>query len=352
MHGWDVRPTLDRASATGRSLAQAAGSLVAGSPLPQALIQCRQRLTDELRLGTLVILSWSAPQPVADDSAVAQPTTASSLGSSAPRTDRGHAATPHPAPDVTSRKSLRAEQRGCMPPPPRTWLARPSGAVILLITGAISLLGPKVGLEPTWVLPHRILSPANSSFQTLSPQRLTIIADRLYRIRLPDSPPAQGARAMGRKASVRQKNGYWFSEAGGVGRYFGRVAQVSYSEAMARLWAALAGCGDRGGFAGNDGDDGTIVQPSANEPFSPVGSHTAPEFVRSQSGAAPSTPTPQNLSTTMQESTVAELMERFLTWLGRHRSDRTSRSGGGISDAYGGLRATFDCRMAPGDVPG
>jgi len=55
---------------------------------------------------------------------------------------------------------------------------------------------------------------------------------------------------------------------------------------------------------------------------------------------APSTPTPQNLSTTMQESTVAELMERFLAWLGRHRSDRTSRSGGGISDAYGGLRAT------------
>jgi len=70
VNGWDVRPTLDRASATGRSLAQAAGSLVAGSPLPQALIQCRQRLTDELRLGTLVILSWSVPQPVADDSAV------------------------------------------------------------------------------------------------------------------------------------------------------------------------------------------------------------------------------------------------------------------------------------------
>ena len=128
VHGWDVRPTLDRASATGRSLSQAAGSLVAGSPLPQALIQCRQRLTDELRLGTLVILSWSAPQPVADDSAVAQPTTASSPGSSAPGTDRGHAATPHPAPDVTPRKSLRAEQLGCARRPPRTWLARPGGA--------------------------------------------------------------------------------------------------------------------------------------------------------------------------------------------------------------------------------
>jgi hypothetical protein len=89
VNGWDVRPTLDRASATGRSLAQAAGSLVADSPLPQALIQCCQRLTNEFRLGTLVILSWSAPQPVADDSAVAQPTTASSLGSSAPQNGPG-----------------------------------------------------------------------------------------------------------------------------------------------------------------------------------------------------------------------------------------------------------------------
>ena len=72
MNGWDVRPTLDRVNANRRPLAQAAGSFVAGSPLPQALIQCRQRLTYELRLGKLVIpLSCSAPQPVADDSAVA-----------------------------------------------------------------------------------------------------------------------------------------------------------------------------------------------------------------------------------------------------------------------------------------
>ena len=71
VNGWDVRPTLDRANANRRPLAQAAGSFVAGSPLPQALIQCRQRFTYELRLGKLVILSWSAPQPVADDSAVA-----------------------------------------------------------------------------------------------------------------------------------------------------------------------------------------------------------------------------------------------------------------------------------------
>ena len=125
MNGWDVRPTLDRANATGRSLAQAAGSLVAGSPLPQALIQCRQRLTNELRLGTLVILSWSAPQPVADDSAVAQPPTASSPGSSAPQNGPGTRRHATSRARRHSAKSLRAEQRGCMRTPPRTWLAHP-----------------------------------------------------------------------------------------------------------------------------------------------------------------------------------------------------------------------------------
>jgi hypothetical protein len=54
VNGWDVRPTLDRANANRRPLVQAAGSFVAGSPLPQALIQCCQRLTYELRLGKLV----------------------------------------------------------------------------------------------------------------------------------------------------------------------------------------------------------------------------------------------------------------------------------------------------------
>jgi hypothetical protein len=52
---------------------QAAGSSATGSSLSRALIQRRQQLTDELRLGTQVILSRSAPQPAADDPAVAQP---------------------------------------------------------------------------------------------------------------------------------------------------------------------------------------------------------------------------------------------------------------------------------------
>ncbi len=76
MNGRDVRPTLDRASASGRSPGQVAGSFATGSPLPQALIQRCQRLSYELRLCELVILLWSAPQPAAGDSAVAQPTTA------------------------------------------------------------------------------------------------------------------------------------------------------------------------------------------------------------------------------------------------------------------------------------
>ena len=44
---------------------------------------------------------------------------------------------------------------------------------------------------------------------------------------------------MSRRPSVRAKNGYWYSEAGGVGRYFGRVDVISHAEAMSRLWGAL-----------------------------------------------------------------------------------------------------------------
>ncbi len=59
---------------SGYSPCHAAGASVKGSSLPQALIQRRQRLTYELGLSTLVILSWPAPQPEAGDSAVAQST--------------------------------------------------------------------------------------------------------------------------------------------------------------------------------------------------------------------------------------------------------------------------------------
>jgi hypothetical protein len=60
------------ASASGRSLGQAAGSFVADPTRPQALIQFHQRLAYELRLCKLVILSWSAPWSGTGDSAVAR----------------------------------------------------------------------------------------------------------------------------------------------------------------------------------------------------------------------------------------------------------------------------------------
>jgi hypothetical protein len=54
-------------------MSQAAELSVAGSPLPQALILFRQRLTCELRLRQLVILLWTAPESVPTNLAVAQP---------------------------------------------------------------------------------------------------------------------------------------------------------------------------------------------------------------------------------------------------------------------------------------
>jgi integrase len=70
---------------------------------------------------------------------------------------------------------------------------------------------------------------------------------------------------MGRQASVRIKNGRWYSEAGGVGRYFGRIDEISREKAQAML-------------------DG---------------------------GCVPTRPL-----------TVAELRDRYLEWVGTHRSDR------------------------------
>ena len=65
---------------SGSLAAQAAGSSVAGSSRPQALIRRRQRLTDKLRRSTLAILSRPAPQPAPGDSAVALPTTTAFTG--------------------------------------------------------------------------------------------------------------------------------------------------------------------------------------------------------------------------------------------------------------------------------
>ncbi len=80
---------------------------------------------------------------------------------------------------------------------------------------------------------------------------------------------------MGRQPTLRRRGVYWFSEAGGTPRYFGRCDEVTHAEAMARMWTALAGLADE-------------PEPEA-EP----------------------------------KLTVDELRDRFLEWAGRHRSAKT-----------------------------
>ncbi len=131
---------------------------------------------------------------------------------------------------------------------------------------------------------------------------------------------------MGRKASVRQKNGHWFSEAGGVGRYFGRVDAVSYSEAMAKLWSAIADdgvdrvleVGDGNGVSANERSTARTVHCGRHTPSlgvrSLVRSSTTPNAT-----ASPPPPTP------LSSITVAELRDRYLDWLQRHRSPALHR---------------------------
>ncbi len=149
---------------------------------------------------------------------------------------------------------------------------------------------------------------------------------------------------MGRKASVRQKNGHWFSEAGGVGRYFGRVDAVSYSEAMAKLWSAIADdgvdrvleVGDGNGVSANERSTARTVHCGRHTPSlgvrSLVRSSTTPNAT-----ASPPPPTP------LSSITVAELRDRYLDWLQRHRSPalhrETKRHLQRFCEAFGGLHA-------------
>ena len=128
---------------SGSSPAQAAGSLVTGSPLPQALIQCRQRLNYELRLRKLVILSWSAPQLVAGDSAVAQPTTTPFTGLVRAREPIGDMPPRH-IPRPTSLRALHCELSGVVV---RAWLPEPcpaatGGSGFTIEIGSDSVTGP------------------------------------------------------------------------------------------------------------------------------------------------------------------------------------------------------------------
>ena len=149
---------------------------------------------------------------------------------------------------------------------------------------------------------------------------------------------------MSRKPGVRNKNGYWFSEAGDIGRYFGRVDVVSYSEAMARLWAALAseggdrvlGFGVGGAVYANQRPNERTPQVGRRSPALGVSS-----LVRSPTtpDATASTLNPPSLSSI----TVAELRDCFLDWLQRHRSPALHREAKRhlqrFCEACGGLHA-------------
>src|SRR5208337_3521929 len=93
---------------------QEAESSVTGSSLPEALIERRLRLTYEIRLSTLVILSRPAPQPAAGDSAVSQPTT---------RPFTGLVRAPEAIRDLPPRHNPR-------PTSPRALLCVPGGVVV------------------------------------------------------------------------------------------------------------------------------------------------------------------------------------------------------------------------------
>jgi hypothetical protein len=137
---------------------------------------------------------------------------------------------------------------------------------------------------------------------------------------------------MARKPSVRVVNGYWFSEAGGKGRYYGKVAETSRAEAMARLWATLAGSD------GGDGLDRSGVSPDASLTppgprkdgvYSPAkgaatarrgGDDTFLPVVPSGTGHQPHSP-----SSNGSGVSVNSLCDRYLDWVKRHRSEALRR---------------------------
>jgi hypothetical protein len=135
--------TLEGASATGDRLLKRPDRLQQAQ-LPQALIQCRQRLTYELRLCKLVILSRPAPQTVAGDSAVAQPamalvmclvTAAELTGDTPLRHIAWHGSTPR----KSSAPSTQGVRAFLVAPGPLTL----SGALFMLKTGSDSVIGPR-----------------------------------------------------------------------------------------------------------------------------------------------------------------------------------------------------------------
>jgi integrase len=120
---------------------------------------------------------------------------------------------------------------------------------------------------------------------------------------------------MARKPGVRAKNGYWYSEAGGVSRYFGRVDIISHAEAMSRMWAELAGNASVDRFWGSEQGEATSERTPRRG--SSQKSAFAKSFVRSQTHSPP----PHQVLSTLT-LLVSHLTERYLDWLRRHRSPR------------------------------
>jgi integrase len=132
---------------------------------------------------------------------------------------------------------------------------------------------------------------------------------------------------MPREPRVRNKNGHWFSESGGVGRYFGRCDSVTQTQAMARLYAALAedgGGGDKSVEIGQD-DNAHACDLRTNEQTRPAGRRRHAPGVRSfvrnpmttNAAASSPHPTPPTLSTI----NVHELADLFLAWVRTHRGE-------------------------------
>jgi len=141
---------------------------------------------------------------------------------------------------------------------------------------------------------------------------------------------------MARRPGVRAKNGYWYSEAGGVGRYFGRVDVISHAEAMSRLWEALAldASVDRV-FGGGRGDDA----PGELTPSRRPTPRSASSFVRSQVYSVQVQPHTPTLST--PTLTVSALSDRYLDWLRRHLPAGFTTRANVISDAGARRTAIF-----------
>jgi integrase len=80
----------------------------------------------------------------------------------------------------------------------------------------------------------------------------------------------RGDAMMGRQAKLGRKAGYWYSEAGGKARRFGRIGIVSYREALARFRAALAETPDAGA---SDGPGVLTMATLAERYLAWVGTH-------------------------------------------------------------------------------